>query len=372
MFDTICYCFMVTFTTVKNDQGFESVKIKYFFGLIVGFVSSLFIGIGFAGAANWVMPATPLSMDKLFVKLSYVRGESRIPGAATEPWPREIKYQRRIIDFHNDKFKLESEIFRLDHPPQKIIPHAVGISEVLWAICPRQRLLMFNEVAADPRFSMIADEIAATRRSFNSKESELIIAAQPDLVLTVIFSDAIFKQRLRQAGIPTLDLGSPDSLESVLKEIKLLGEILGEDANAAALLRIIKSEQARLSAALPPQPTPLRLLYYDMGGYIPGKSSNFTSLCEMVGAVNVGAEQGINSWRQIDHETLLKWDPDIIIIPLESNLKVTLLQDPLLQHCRALKSGKLLPIPGLYLRTNSQFLLLSANLLAGIIYPDAY
>jgi len=348
------------------------VKIEYFFWLIIGIVSSFFIGIGFAGAANWVMPATPLSMDKLFAELSYVRGESQTSAAAAGHWPRAIEYQRRVIDFSSDSFKVEHKTFKLESPPQKIIPHAVGISEVLWAICPRQRLLMFNEVAADSRFSLIADQITATGRIFNSKESELIIAAQPDLVLTVIFSDAIFKQRLRQAGIPTLDLGSPDSLASVLKEIKLLGEILGEDANAAALLRIIKSEQARLSAALPPQKKPLRLLYYDMGGYIPGKSSNFTSLCGMVGAVNVGAEQGINSWRQIDHETLLKWDPDIIIIPLESNLKVTLLKDPLLRHCRALKSGKLLPIPGLYLRTNSQFLLLSANLLAGIIYPDAY
>jgi len=338
---------------------------------IAGIIFSLIVGTGYAGAEKWVKPATPLAMDKLFAKLSYVRSESQTVVAAAGKWPREIKYQRRVIDFQSDSFKVENKTFKLERRPQKIIPHAVGISEILWAICPRQRLLMFNEIAADPRFSVIADQIAATGRVFNSKESELIIAAQPDLVLTVIFSDAIFKHRLRQAGIPTLDLGSPDSFASVLKEIKLLGEILGEDANAAALLRIIKSEQARLYAALPPLKKPLRLLYYDMGGYIPGKTSNFTSLCEMVGAVNVGAENGINSWRQIDHETLLKWDPDIIIVPFASNLKVALQQDPLLQHCRALKSGKLLPVPGL-LRPNSQFLLLSANLLAGIIYPDAY
>ncbi len=348
------------------------MRFNNFTVYIVLIILNLIFGAGYVGAEKWVMPATPLDMDKLFTKLSYVRGESQASAAAAETWPREIKYQRRVIDFSSDIFKIENETFKLESPPQKIIPHAVGISEVLWAICPRSRLLLFNEVAADPRFSLIADQITATGRIFNSKESEIIIAAQPDLVLTVIFSDAIFKQRLRQAGIPTLDLGSPDSLTSVLKEIKLLGETLGVDANATALLQLIKSEQARLSAALPSQPTPLRLLYYDLGGYIPGKSSNFTSLCEMIGAVNVGAEQGINSWRQVDHETLLQWDPDIIIIPLESNLKIALQQDPLLKHCRALKSGKLLSIPGLYLRTNSQFLLLSANLLAGIVYPDAY
>ncbi len=340
--------------------------------MVAGIISCLLAVNSSAVAENRVKPATPLAMEKLVAELSYVRGKPQVTAAAKEQWPREIEYQRRVINFRSDSFQIENKTFKLASPPQKIIPHAVGITEILWAICPRQRLLMFNEVAADPRFSMIAAEISATGRVFNSKESELIIAAQPDLVLTVIFSDAVFKQRLRQAGIPTLDLGSPDSLASVLKEIKLLGEILGEESNAAALLQTIKSEEARLQAALPVRKTPLRLLYYDMGGYIPGKSSNFTSLCELVGAVNVGAERGINSWRQIDHETLLQWDPDIIIIPLESNLKNTLLQDPLLSHCRALKAGKLLPIPGLYLRTNSQFLLLSANLLAGIIYPDAF
>lgn len=349
------------------------MKLKYLSIMLGGFFWLLFSVFSTTSFASepWSMPATPLPMRELFENLSYVRGESHSqPG--DQGWPREIEYQRRVIDYHSDSSKIESNTFRLERAPQKIIPHAVGISEILWAICSRNRLLMFNKVATDPRFSMIAKELAATQRIFSSKESELIIAAQPDLVLTVIFSDAVFKQRLRQAGIPTLDLGAPDSLESVIKEIKLLGEILGEETNAEALLQIIDHQKTLLQAALPPRKKPLRLLYYDMGGYIPGLTSNFTSLCKLVGAINVGAEQGINSWRQIDHETLLKWDPDIIIVPLESKLGDNLQKDPLLRHSRALKNGKLMSIPGLYLRTNSQFLLLSANLLAGIIYPDAY
>ncbi len=336
--------------------------------ILIIFIMLAVFGDALAAADSWKMPVTPLPMDKLFNELSYVRGDRPDAGK----WPRTVAYQRRIMDYHNDSFRIEQQTFRIERPPQKIIPHAVGITEILWAICPRERLLLFNQVAADPRFSMIAEPVAATGRIFTPKESELLIAARPDLVLTVIFSDAVFKQRLKQAGIPTLDLGSPDSLDSVIREIKLLGEVLGESGNAEALLQIIKRKQALLKAALPVLKKPLRLLYYDLGGYIPGKSSNFTSLCQMIGAVNVGAEQGINSWRQVDHETLLKWDPDIIIVPWENDLKARLEKDPLLRYCRALRRGKLLQIPGLYLRTNSQFMLLSADLLAGIIYPDAF
>ena len=313
---------------------------------------------------GWVIPNTPLPMEQLFKDLSQVRGEVKLAGK----WPREISFTHRVYDYRREIFNVETKTVTVAKAPVRIIPHSVGISEILWAICPRQRLLMFNEVVADPKFSLIAAEVAKSGRIFNSKESELVIASRPDMVFTVAFSDAVFKQRLRQAGIPTLDLGSPDSLDSVIEEIKVLGQVIGESANADALLDVIAQKRALLQAALPSQERPLRLLYYDHGGYIPGLASNFTSLCELVGAVNVGAEQGIKSWKQIDHETLLKWDPEMIIVPLESNLKQSLKVDPLLRHAWAVKDDRILTIPGLYLRINSQFLLLGANLLAGIVY----
>ncbi|MBW1645236.1 MAG: ABC transporter substrate-binding protein, partial [Deltaproteobacteria bacterium] len=275
-------------------------------------------------------------------------------------------------DYRRETFHRRQATIRLAAPPRRLIPHAVGTSEILWAICPRSRILMFNELTADPRFSVIAAEVKGRCRLFNSRQSELVIAARPDLVLTVAFSSAAFITRLRQAGIPTFDLGSPDSLPSITREIKVLGRLLGEEGNAEALLETMAAEQARLRAALPAGDKPLRLLYYDLGGYIPGRASNFTSLCRLIGAVNVGAEQGVVSWKQVDHETLLRWDPDLIIVPHESGLAASLARDPLLRHARAVRSGRLLTIPGLYLRINSQFILLSANLLAGIVYHHGH
>ena len=336
-----------------------TVLITIFFLFTLSSVAAL------AASSEWKMPLTPLPMEQLFKDLSQVRGEAVVE----EKWPRQISFTHRVYDYRREIFNVETKTVKLKRAPVRIIPHSVGISEILWAICPRQRLLMFNEVAADPKFSIIADEIAKSGRVFNSKESELVIAVRPDMVFTVAFSDAIFKQRLHRAGIPTLDLGSPDSLDSVIEEIKVLGQVLGESANAKALLNIIAKKKVLLQVALPSQKQPLRLLYYDLGGYIPGLASNFTSLCELIGAVNVGAEQGVKSWKQVDHETLLKWDPEMIIVPLESNLEQSLKADPLLRHARAVKDDRILTIPGLYLRINSQFLLLGANLLAGIVYP---
>jgi iron complex transport system substrate-binding protein len=84
----------------------------------------------------------------------------------------------------------------------------------------------------------------------------------------------------------------------------------------------------------------------------------------------VGAEQGVDSWSQIDHETFLKWDPDIVIVPADRHLEEELRGNPVLAHARAVKDGRIFAIPHLYLSVNSQYMVLSANLIAGIVYGE--
>ncbi len=316
----------------------------------------------------WPLPPTPLPMQSLYQALSRARGRQTEAGG----WPRTVSISSREFNYQNQSFSQHEETVTLDKPPRRLVPHAVGISEILWAIVPRDRLVLFNQVAADPRFSIIADEVRKTGRLFNSRQTELVIAARPDIVFTVTFSDAAFKQRLRQSGIRVIDFGSPDSFDAVLREISILGRLTGEEGNARALLAVIREKRRELERRMVHPSSPPRLLYYDHGGYVPGQSSNFNSLCRLVGAVNIGAEKGIKAWKQVDNETILKWDPEIILVAAGSGLKQQLNRDPLLLHTRAVREHRILEIPGLYLQVNSQYLLLSANLLAGIIYKGHY
>ena len=317
---------------------------------------------------NQVLPQPPLNMETLKRDLSYLRGQTTSEGA----WPRTICYQFEIYDFRTDTLKQEDKTFKMRKKPSRIIPHAVGVAEILWAICPRERLVAFNEFAADPAFCFLAPLVKAKGPIFNSKQTELVIGYQPDLVFTVFYSDAAFKEKLRQAKIPYFDLGYFGTINSIEKQIVLIGNIIGEERNAKALIELMDRKIGELKAKLPKSHKPKRVLYYDEGGYIPGKSSNFNSICEIIDATNVGAEQGIKSWSQIDFETLLKWDPDIIFVPQGSNLKEHLLANEMLSHLTATKNRKVFYIPGVYLRVDSQFLILSANLLAGIVYENEF
>jgi iron complex transport system substrate-binding protein len=303
-------------------------------------------------------------MEKLRNELSLVRGKSK----SKAPWPREIRHVFKVYDFKTDTFRQEARIFTLKSKPQRIIPHSVGVAEILWSICPRERLIAFNDLSADPESSFIADRVREQGRIFKSKQTELVIGYQPDLVFTVFYSSADFKEKLKQARIPSFDLGYFGTIDSVKEQILLLGNIIGEEGNASALVRLIDTKIRELKARIPSRANPLRVLYYDEGGYVPGASSNFNSICQIIGAVNVGAEQGVKSWSQIDYETVLKWNPDVIIVPDRSKLKEQLMSNRLLSHARAIKSGSVHAVPSLYLRAASHYMLLSADFLAGVIY----
>ena len=303
-------------------------------------------------------------MARLKNELSFVRGKAKAQG----PWPREVHYNYKIYDFKTDTFQQEAKTFVIKKKPLRIIPHAVGVAEILWAICPRERLVAFNEFSADPDSSFIADKVREKGPIFKSKQTELVIGYQPDLVFTVFYSSADFKAKLKQAKIQSFDLGYFGTIESIKKQILLMGDVIGEESNAQALVTLIETKIRELKGKLPRRDHPVRVLYYDEGGYVPGASSNFNSICKIIGAVNVGAEQGIKSWSQIDYETLLKWNPDVIIVPGRSKLKELLTSNRVLSYAQAIKNGSIYYVPSVYLRVESQYILLSADFLAGLIY----
>lgn len=315
-------------------------------------------------AGNVPKTAPHRDLDSLKNALSLVRGKAQAEG----PWPRTVRYTLKRYDFKTDSFQQEARSIVIRKKPLRIIPHSVGVAEILWAICPRERLVAFNEFSADPDSSFIADKVRARGPIFKSKQTELVIGSRPDLVFTVFYSSADFKEKLHQARIQSFDLGYFGTIESIKEQILLIGDIIGEESNARALVRLIDTRIRELQAKLPKRGRPVRVLYYDEGGYVPGMSSNFTSICQIIGAVNVGAEQGIKSWSQIDHETLLKWNPDVIIVPERSKLKELLMSNRVLSHAKAIQGGSVYYVPPVYLRTDSQYLLLSADYIAAVIY----
>ena len=309
---------------------------------------------------------TPQDLEALKEALSHARGDA----PDTEGWPRTVEYDCNVYDYRSGGFRREQKSFTLENKPMRIIPHAVGVAEILWAICPRERIVGFMEFAADPDFSLLAEEMKRQGPIIRQTQPELVIGMRPDLVFTVFYSDAAFKTRLRQAGISPFELGFFGTLDSIKEQILLIGTVIGERSNAQALVRRVDEKVEELRAMIPPGGERVRVLFYDTRGYVPGRRTNFHSICELIGVVNVGAEQGVDSWSRIDYETFLRWDPDIVLVPDNRRVDEELRRNPIAARARAVKEDRIHAIPHLHISVNSQFMVLSAHLIAGIVYGE--
>ncbi len=325
-------------------------------------------GGGAALSLDWQGQGAPLDPEALREELSYARGKEPDTGG----WPRTVRYDCKVYDYRSGRFREEEKSLTIEKKPMRIIPHAVGVAEILWAICPRERIVGFMEFAADPDFSILAEPMKRRGPVIRQTQTELMIGMKPDLVFTVFYSDAAFRTRLTKAGISQFELGFFGTLESIKEQILLIGTVIGEKGNARALVARVDDKVRELKARIPRVRKKTRVLFYDTRGYVPGLRSNFNSICELIGAVNVGAEQGVDSWSRIDYETFLKWDPDIVIVPENKNLEEQLGRNPILAHARAVKHGRIYAIPHLYISVNSQYMVLSADLVAGIVYRDTH
>jgi len=308
--------------------------------------------------------ASPLDLEALKQELSLARGDA----PDTEGWPRTVTYDCKVYDYRSGRFREEEKTFTVEKKPMRILPHAVGVAEILWAICPRERIVGFMEFAADPDFSVLAEEMKQRGPLIRQTQTELVIGMKPDLVFTVFYSDAAFKARLQQAGISRFELGFFGTLDSIKEQILLIGTVIGEKSNARALVARVDEKVRALRARIPPGREKVRVLFYDTHGYVPGLRTNFHSICELIGAVNVAAEHGVDSWSRIDYETFLQWDPDIVLVPENRHLEEALRRNPIAARSRAVKEGRLYAIPHLHISVNSQFMVLSADLVAGIVY----
>jgi iron complex transport system substrate-binding protein len=308
--------------------------------------------------------AIPLDTNALKDELSNSLGHS----PADRPYPRQIIYTLDIHDFHHKVFATKQQSIEIQKKPSRIVPHSVGISEILWAICPRDKLVAFQEFAGNPRFSFISGLLNSQFPLFSTKDTEKILGFRPDLVFTVFYSESDFKEKLKQAGIQYVDLGYFGSLDSIEYQIRLIGQIIGEEGNAEALIEKITDYHTELKAKIPSAEPKVRILHYGQGGYVTGARTTFNAVCQMIGCINVAAEKGVTSLSQIDYETLLKWDPDVIILPVEHRLKDRLMSLKILSFSKAVGNKMLFEIPSIYLNASSQYIMVTANLLAGMIY----
>lgn len=199
-------------------------------------------------------------------------------------------------------------VYAVDGSGQKIVgmhPSAMKAyqSNILKSMAPEMSNI--NSTFVDNNFNINYEEVAKIK---------------PDVVVIWDYQPEIGK-KLAELGIPAVAI-KYGTLEDVQKGIKLVGEIINQQARAEQLIQYhqatnsyLKSKESGLADKHKP-----RVLYLkdEQLQVAVGDSVN-RIMIETAGGINV-ANEGSGQWAKVTMEQVMAWNPEVIVISNFSNV----------------------------------------------------
>ncbi|GAB6988261.1 ABC transporter substrate-binding protein [Paenibacillus pini] len=141
---------------------------------------------------------------------------------------------------------------------------------------------------------------------------ESIIAAQADIVFTGISMSEEAVKKLRDLNIQIFKT-NPKTVDDVMKNIEVFGQITDHQAEAKAVKDKMKKERQEVTDAVQSlTPEQKKKVYIEFSpGWTVGKGEFMDELITLAGGINVAADT--KGWNEISEEKIIKDNPDVIL-----------------------------------------------------------
>jgi iron complex transport system substrate-binding protein len=199
-------------------------------------------------------------------------------------------------------------ILTFESAPQRIISLAPNHTEVLYALGLGDRVVGVTEYCNYPPEAAEKPKVG----DFVNTDLELVVGLEPDLVLATTMHMAETVPAIQERGIPVFVL-DPQSVASVMDEIRTLGRITGREAAADAL---VADMQARIDAVQQKvKDAPRPKVFWELGPelFTVGPNTFVNDLIDLAGGENVAADAD-TPWPQLSVEAIILKDPDVIVL----------------------------------------------------------
>jgi len=199
----------------------------------------------------------------------------------------------------------------LAHKPERIVSVTLATDEILLALVERSRLLAVTYLAVDERISNVPREAAAVPHKIRA-DAEQIIALQPDLVFVASYVRGEVIKLLQDAGLTVFQFQEYDSVAAIQQNIRLVGQVGGEEARAEALIMEMNTRLQAVTARLVHAKARPRVLYWGAHGYTGGDHTSLQDLIILAGGENLAATHGIVGFATLSREQVLAMNPEVI------------------------------------------------------------
>jgi iron complex transport system substrate-binding protein len=279
------------------------------------------------GVIGWLAPASGLA------KVLRVDRDGPPPFK-----PASLAWPRTLHDF-------EGAVVKLDAPPARVASQYWSIDEYLYAMLPPEDVVAVSETAYLEAVSN-AYPLVQQHKPVVATDPERVLRTGPELVLVSSSARADFTALLRSAGVPVFRMSTTfTSLDQIASTIRLVGYLTGHDEQAQALYDSFQYAVGQARLAKPDSVAAPRVL--GLGGrFSYGANTLFDDVARTVGAINVGAEGGLQGYSAVSSEQILRWDPEWIIISAQQGqqeqVRQRLLEDPAIAMTQAVREGRVL------------------------------
>ena len=216
---------------------------------------------------------------------------------------KQSAYPVTVTDSYGEQVTLEKE-------PERIVSVAPAITEMVYALDAEDKLVGRTDYCDYPEEVSEIESVGA----IIPPDIEKIMSLEPDLVITSTHFDEENAEKLRQIGIPVIELFEEFNVEGVYDMLETLGVVLNKQEVADDIVEDMKttiSEVQKKVAGLE-EPTVYYVVGYGEYGDFSAPENTFVGqLIKLAGGKDIVPAS--DSW-SYSLEALLEADPDIIIV----------------------------------------------------------
>lgn len=212
-------------------------------------------------------------------------------------------YPRKALDHQGGTVTLQK-------PAMRIVSLSGGTDEYLYQIVPPERIVGVTKGAYDKDFSAVIAKVEQHRPAV-VKDLDSLVKLKPDLVFATDSMSSTVIEEARASGIPVFGLfTNVTKLEQVAANIAVVGYVTGADEGAQRELDRFQKEISAIEAQCKTPHEAARIYGVSMTGFSYGDQTLFQDVTRIVGARNVGAENGLHTYDKVTREEVAKWNPD--------------------------------------------------------------
>lgn len=234
---------------------------------------------------------------------------------------------------------------------RRIVVVGGALTEVVYALGAQDRIVGVDTTSSYPPETEALAKVGYMRRL----SAEGVLSLKPDLVLAA--ADAgppSVLDSLGAAGVAVRTAPDNDSIDGVYEKIRFVGETLGQEDKAEALVEQVRAEMASVAEQIAAAKDAPKVLFLISAGGAPiaaGDDTSAATVIEKAGGRN--AVIGFEGYKPLSMEAAVAAQPDVVLVPTHAVAmmggEAAILARPELQATPAGREGRLVVMDGLLL-----------------------